>query len=161
MLILDFSPLKKVKSEAAAQRPQPEVNGKTEFFPRNDRPYGLKYEAFQPENALKDMLLTKQHVLFQGLQSLSSARSGKIRQFFATNTSSSSHCPHLFCNSGKNVSERRQPSHDGVLSLLWYTFHDSEKGVTDVHICKNFDRYFFIFSVSCAHGRPSYRKRRP
>lgn len=76
------------------------------------------------------MLLTKQHVLFQGLQSPSSARSGKIRQFFATNTSSSSHCPHLFCNSGKNVSERRQPSHDGVLSLLWYTLHDSEKGVT-------------------------------
>ena len=32
---------------------RPKVSGKTAFFPRNDRPYGLKCEAFQTENALK------------------------------------------------------------------------------------------------------------
>ena len=29
-----------------------EESGKTAFFPRNDRPYGVKREAFQTENAL-------------------------------------------------------------------------------------------------------------
>ena len=32
---------------------RPEASEKTAFFPRNDRPYGLKCEAFQTENALK------------------------------------------------------------------------------------------------------------
>ena len=32
---------------------RPKVSGKTALFPRNDRPYGLKCEAFQTENALK------------------------------------------------------------------------------------------------------------
>ena len=32
---------------------RPKVNGKTALFPRNDRPYGLKCEAFQTENALE------------------------------------------------------------------------------------------------------------
>ncbi len=31
---------------------RPKVSGKTALFPRNDRPYGLKCEAFQTENAL-------------------------------------------------------------------------------------------------------------
>ena len=31
---------------------RPEVSGKTAFFPRNDRPYGLKCKAFQTEIAL-------------------------------------------------------------------------------------------------------------
>ena len=31
---------------------RPKVSGKTAFFPRNDRPYGLKCTAFQTENAL-------------------------------------------------------------------------------------------------------------
>ena len=32
---------------------RPEVSGKTAFFPRNDRPYGLKRVAFQTKNALE------------------------------------------------------------------------------------------------------------
>ncbi|WP_300810278.1 hypothetical protein, partial [uncultured Desulfovibrio sp.] len=32
---------------------RPKVSGKTAFFPRNDRPYGLKCKAFQTENALE------------------------------------------------------------------------------------------------------------
>ncbi|MCI7568358.1 MAG: hypothetical protein MSH25_03135, partial [Desulfovibrio sp.] len=31
---------------------RPKVSGKTALFPRNDRPYGLKCEAFQTKNAL-------------------------------------------------------------------------------------------------------------
>ena len=31
---------------------RPKVSGKTAFFPRNDRPYGLKRAAFQTEKAL-------------------------------------------------------------------------------------------------------------
>ncbi len=46
------STLKKVKREAAAQRRLAKVSGKTVFFPRNDRAYGLKRAAFQTENAL-------------------------------------------------------------------------------------------------------------
>ena len=46
------SPLKKVKREAAAQPARPRVSGKTALFPRNDRPYGLKCEAFQTKNTL-------------------------------------------------------------------------------------------------------------
>ena len=35
---------------------RPKVSGKTALFPRNDRPYGLKCEAFQTENALVNAL---------------------------------------------------------------------------------------------------------
>ena len=45
--------MKKVKREAAAQRRPAQSERKNRvFFPRNDRPYGLKCEAFQTENAL-------------------------------------------------------------------------------------------------------------
>ena len=43
------------KGENARRRhsaARPEVNGKNVFFPRNDRPYGLKRAAFQTEIAL-------------------------------------------------------------------------------------------------------------
>ena len=36
---------------------RPKVSGKTAFFPRNDRPYGLKCTAFQTENALGSGLI--------------------------------------------------------------------------------------------------------
>ena len=35
---------------------RPKVSGETALFPRNDRPYGLKCEAFQTENALERKL---------------------------------------------------------------------------------------------------------
>ena len=41
------------KREAAAQRRPAKSERKTAVFPRNDRPYGLKCEAFQTENALE------------------------------------------------------------------------------------------------------------
>ena len=45
--------MKKVKREAAAQRRPAQSERKTAFFPRNDRPYGLKREAFQTEIVLE------------------------------------------------------------------------------------------------------------
>ena len=43
----------KGKREAAASVALPKVSGKSVLFPRNDRPYGLKWEAFQTENVLE------------------------------------------------------------------------------------------------------------
>ena len=51
-VLQSVSPLKKVKREAAAQRRPARSERKTAFFPRNDRPYGLKRAAFQTEIAL-------------------------------------------------------------------------------------------------------------
>ncbi|MCI7569182.1 MAG: hypothetical protein MSH25_07470 [Desulfovibrio sp.] len=45
------------KGENARRRhnaARPEVSGKIAFFPRNDRPYGLKRAAFQTEIALEE-----------------------------------------------------------------------------------------------------------
>ena len=38
---------------------RPKVSGKTAFFPRNDRPYGWKCEAFQTEIALGFLAIEK------------------------------------------------------------------------------------------------------
>ena len=46
------SPLKKIKHEAAAQRRPVRSERKNRVFSANDRPYGLKRNAFQTENAL-------------------------------------------------------------------------------------------------------------
>ena len=40
------------KRQALERAARPKVSGKTALFPRNDRPYGLKCEAFQTEIAL-------------------------------------------------------------------------------------------------------------
>ena len=45
--------LKKVKRGRRHSPARFEVSGKAALFPRNDRAYALKYEAFQTENALK------------------------------------------------------------------------------------------------------------
>ena len=47
------------KNEKTASRARPKVSGKTALFPRNDRPYGLKCEAFQTENALERFTFEK------------------------------------------------------------------------------------------------------
>ena len=50
------------KGENARRRhsaARPEVSGKTAFFPRNDRPYGLKRAAFQTEVALERFTFEK------------------------------------------------------------------------------------------------------
>ncbi len=52
LCIKSVSTLKKVKREATAQRrPACSFAKKTALFPRNDRPYSLKYFAFQTGNA--------------------------------------------------------------------------------------------------------------
>ncbi|HJA76102.1 MAG TPA: hypothetical protein H9774_04460 [Candidatus Desulfovibrio gallistercoris] len=38
---------------------RPKVSGKTTFFPRNDRPYGLKRVAFQTDKALERFAFEK------------------------------------------------------------------------------------------------------
>ncbi|MDM8216453.1 hypothetical protein QUW15_09895 [Desulfovibrio piger] len=43
----------KIKGDAADSAARPEASGKSPFFPRNDRPSGLKGNAFQTENALE------------------------------------------------------------------------------------------------------------
>ena len=43
------------KGDTRRSAARPGVSGKTAFFPRNDRPYGLKSKAFQAENALKNL----------------------------------------------------------------------------------------------------------
>ncbi len=48
------SPAHSYKRRHSAARPK--VSGKTAFFPRNDRPYGLKRAAFQTEIALGKIL---------------------------------------------------------------------------------------------------------
>ena len=48
--------MKKAKCEAAHSATRPKVSGKTVFFLRNDRLYGLKRFAFQTKNALKVFL---------------------------------------------------------------------------------------------------------
>ncbi|WP_299392363.1 hypothetical protein, partial [uncultured Desulfovibrio sp.] len=44
-------PLKKEHAKRRHSAVRPEVRGKRAFFPRNDRPYGLKRAAFQTEIA--------------------------------------------------------------------------------------------------------------
>ncbi|MDM8216131.1 hypothetical protein QUW15_08220 [Desulfovibrio piger] len=57
--IQSVSPLEKAKREAASSAARPKVSGKTVFFSRNDRPYGLKCEAFQTKNALERFTFEK------------------------------------------------------------------------------------------------------
>ena len=47
----EVRPLQKVKREAAAQRRPARTEWKNALFPRYDRPYGVKCEALQAENA--------------------------------------------------------------------------------------------------------------
>ena len=44
---------------------RPKVSGKTAFFPRNARPYGLKFNAVQTENALKSAVRLAHSVMQQ------------------------------------------------------------------------------------------------
>ena len=102
----------KVKREAAARRRPARSERKTGFFPRRDRPYGVKRNAFHTENALED------------------ARTGELQRFIPKGAFPCGWIPAgagavLRCMAGNAESGRGNVLPRGVLERF-----NSEKGET-------------------------------
>ena len=132
--------LKKFRLHAA-------VNGYAAFPQRPSRPLrDNRWSCF----VVSDHNTFKKHVVHKNgmssakisrrvLLSLLSMGFGKIRQFFAPNTSLSPRLPHLCCNSVKNASKSffvaTTSASQGQLSLAtMFTFHDSKRGNRWTHL---------------------------